>query len=257
MAEHIQRIKLSPQARFFYGLIGVIGELLITAAVFIGMFAVWQLYYTSYKVEGPRQERVAHFAQQHAPKTVQLGEKRYDEPPKVDQPGWEVEYGLLHIPSWDWMRISITEGISNASLAQANATHYEDTAQPGELGNFSVAAHRRTYGDNFRYIDRLKDGDQVIVETADNYYVYTFKWNEIVDAEAEDNHRVIAPVIDDVTFTKAPTERWMTMTSCHPEWSNYERFIAHLKFEYWTPKSTGIAEALKDAPYYQDAAKEK
>lgn len=257
MAEHIQRIKLSPSARIFYGIIGVIGELLITAAIFIGMFAVWQLYYTSYKVEGPRLERIAQFAEQHAPPTVKVGEKRTDEPPSVGKPGWNEEYAVLHVPLWDYMRISVTEGIDDGSLAQANATHYEDTAQPGELGNYSVAAHRRTYGDNFRWIDRLKDGDQVVVESPENYYVYTMKWHEIVDAEAEDNHRVIAPVIDDVTRTKIPTERWMTMTTCHPEWSNYERYITHLKFEYWTPKSTGIPEALKDAPYYQDQAKEQ
>lgn len=257
MAKHIRRVKVSPFAAFVYGLIGVIGELLITAAVVIAMFAVWQLYYTSYKVEGPRLERVAQFAEANKPASAKVGEKRYDNPPEVPVAGWEQEFGLLHIPTWDWMRISVTEGISNASLAQANATHYEGTAQPGAIGNFSVAAHRRTYGDNFRYIDRLKDGDQVIVETADNYYVYTFKWNEIVSAYAEDNHRVIAPVIGDVTRMEQPTERWMTMTTCHPEWSNYERFIAHLKFEYWTPKSTGVAEPLKDAPYYVDQAKEK
>lgn len=255
MAKHIRRVKLSPAAKITYGIIGVIGELLITAAVFIGLFAFWQLYYTSYKVEGPRLERVQHFAEQHAPKVKQAGEKRFDTPPPIDKPSWDQEYGLLHIPSWDWMRISVTEGISDASLAQANATHYQNSAQPGELGNFSVAAHRRTYGDNFRYIDRLKDGDRVVVETANTYYVYTYKWNEIVSAYAEDNHRVIAPVIDDVTHALAPTERWMTMTTCHPEWSNYERFIAHLKLEYWTPKESGIPEALIDAPYYNENGK--
>ncbi len=251
MAEHIKREKLTSTQRFFYGLIGVFGELLITASVFIAMFAVWQLYWTTYQVSGPREERVANFAQAHAPKEVKVGEKRTDEPPAIPAPVWNEEYALLHFPSWDWMRMPLTQGTDDGSLAQANATHYEDSAQPGELGNFSVAAHRRTYGDNFRWIDRLKEGDKVVVESAENYYVYTFKWNEIVSAYAEDNYKVIAPVIGDATLSQIPTERWMTMTSCHPEWSNYERFIAHLQFEYWTPKSTGVAEALTDAPYYK------
>lgn len=251
MAEHIQRTKLSPAARVFYGLIGVIGELLITAAVFIAMFAVWQLYWTTYEVAGPREERVHEFAEAHKPSVVKIGEKRTDEPPAIPEPKWNEAYGVLHFPTWDWMRMPLTQGIDDGSLAKANATHYEDTAQPGQLGNFSVAAHRRTYGDNFRWIDRLKEGDKVVVEVADNYFVYTFKWNQIVSAYAEDNYKVISPVINDPTLTVVPNERWMTMTSCHPEWSNYERFIAHLQFEYWTPKSTGIPEALADAPYYK------
>lgn len=251
MAEHIQRRKISPGAKIMYGIIGIIGELLITAAIFIALFAVWQLYYTTYKVAGPRDQRVEMFAEQHAPATVQVGEKRYDNPPPVPQVQWNQEYGLLHFPTWDWQRMPMTHGTDDGSLANANATHYETTAQPGEIGNFSVAAHRRTYGDNFRWIDRLKDGDQVVVEVADTYYVYTFKWNEIVSAYAEDNYKVISPVIGDVTLEEQPTERWMTMTSCHPEWSNYERFAAHLKFDYWTPKSTGVPEALAKAPYYQ------
>lgn len=252
MAEHIRRRELSPGAKFLFGLIGVVGELLITAAVFIALFAVWQLYYTSYKVEAPRQERIAHFAQQHAPKIVKIGEKRTDDPPAIQKPGWSAEYGILHVPSWDWMRISVTEGIDDVSLANGNSTHYEDSAQPGEIGNFSVAAHRRTYGDNFRWIDRLKEGDKVVVEAENSYYVYTFKWNQIVSAYDEDNYRVVSPVINDSTRLEVPTERWMTMTTCHPEWGNYERFIAHLKFEYWTPKDTGIPEDLANAPYYKE-----
>ncbi|RRC95410.1 class E sortase [Schaalia canis] len=255
MAEHVRRRPpLSPAARVFYGTIGVIGELLITAAVVVALFAFWQLYYTSYKVEGPRQERIAEFATKHKPAVTNEGERRTDDPPPVATPALGETYGLIHFPTWDWMRTPLTQGTAQLDLDNGNAGHYADSAQPGEIGNFSVAGHRRTSGENFRWIDRLKDGDKVIVEVADTYYVYSMKRAQIVGAEEEGNERVIAPVIDDPTFSLVPSERWMTMTSCHPEWSNYERYIAHLQFEYWTPKSTGVPAELVAAPYNKPAA---
>ena len=56
------------------------------------------------------------------------------------------------------------------------------TTQPGGVGNFSVAGHRRTYGNNFRWIDRLTQGDKVVVEVDDRYLVYSMVSSEIIDA---------------------------------------------------------------------------
>jgi sortase A len=40
----------------------------------------------------------------------------------------------------------------------------------------------------------------------------------------------------------------MTMTTCHPEYGNSERYIVHLRFESWTPKDTGVPQELADEP---------
>jgi sortase A len=66
----------------------------------------------------------------------------------------------------------IVEGIDKELLDQALAGHYPDTQQVGEVGNFALAGHRRTYGDSFRYVNELQTGDQIIVETAQAWYVY-------------------------------------------------------------------------------------
>ena len=50
--------------------------------------------------------------------------------------------------------------------------------------------------------------------------------------------RDIAPVPDESGVE--PTERMMTMTTCHPMWSARERYIVHLVFDYWMPVSDGI-----------------
>ena len=160
---------------------------------------------------------------------------------------WQV-YGLVHVPTWDWMKIPLAEGTTSYVLDQGWAGHYDMTTQPGGVGNFSVAGHRRTYGNNFRWIDRLSQGDKVVVEVDDHYLVYSMVSSEIIDATDPTQMRVVAPVIDDESWSETPTERWMTMTTCHPEYGNWQRYIVHLKFESWTPKDTGVPAELVDEP---------
>ena len=249
MAEHVRAGARDAGGRrrgggLLVGLMGVVGEILITAAVVLALFAVWQLYWTTWEVEGPRAQQVAQFEQEHAA-AEGLGERHTDDPPAVQPPADGAVYGVLHVPSWDWMKMPLAQGTTNAVLDLGYAGHYEETAQPGEIGNFSVAGHRRTYGNNFRHIDRLAQGDKVVVEVADTYYVYRVETHEIVSPDAV---WVVAPVPGDKTFSEQPTQRWMTMTTCHPEYSNTERYIVHLLFESWTPKSTGVPQELLDEP---------
>ena len=246
MGEHVRRAPTRKPAPI--SLIGVIGELLITCAVILGLFAVWQLYWTSYQVEGPRAAAVQSFSQAHAPATNKVGERRIDDPPTVDSAALGSLYGVLHVPSWNWMKIPLGEGIGASVIDNGWAGHYEQTAQAGQVGHFSVAAHRRSYGNSFRLIDLLHEGDKVVVELNDHYVVYTYSSHEIVPADDETNIRVIAPVPGDLSFTQTPTQRIMTMTTCNPEYGNSERYIVHLTFDSWTPKSTGGPAELAQEP---------
>ena len=77
--------------------------------------------------------------------------------------------------------------------------------------------------------------------------------NEIVETiectvTVKEIQKKVAPVIDDESWSEVPTERWMTMTTCHPEYGNWQRYIVHLKFESWTPKDTGVPAELVDEP---------
>ncbi|MRT44425.1 class E sortase, partial [Xylella fastidiosa subsp. multiplex] len=69
-------------------------------------------------------------------------------------------------------------GVSNKKvLDKGMVGHYSEgrlkTAMPSaKTGNFALAGHRNTHGEPFRYINRLKKGDDVVVETQDEYYVY-------------------------------------------------------------------------------------
>src|SRR6266545_603033 len=46
------------------------------------------------------------------------------------------------------------------------------TARPGELGIMMLTAYNDTYGELFRYLDKLYTGDEIIVYTANRNYTY-------------------------------------------------------------------------------------
>ena len=155
MGEHVAPASPTSKKRsnIFWNIVGVIGELLITFAFIVGLFSVWQLYWTTYEVSGQVSQTIASYEEEHQPSKRTLGEVRTDDPPEFTREVGDGEvYGLVHVPTWDWMKIPLAEGTTSYVLDQGWAGHYDMTTQPGGVGNFSVAGHRRTYGNNFRWI---------------------------------------------------------------------------------------------------------
>ena len=98
--------------------------------------------------------------------------------------------------------------------------HYPGTALPGEIGNFSVAGHRATNGEPFAYLDQLREGDAVVVETGTTWYTYVVSRERIVQPTQVG---VILPVPGHPD--KVPTKEKLTLTTCNPRWASYERLI--------------------------------
>lgn len=67
--------------------------------------------------------------------------------------------------------VPILDGTSDTVLATGFG-HYSDTAGPGEVGNFAIAAHRVTHGQPLRDMPDLRAGDLVLVDTARTTYTY-------------------------------------------------------------------------------------
>lgn len=68
-------------------------------------------------------------------------------------------------------RMPIFKGTSDEVLAKGFG-QFKESANPGESGNFALAAHRVTHGEPLRDIEKLRVGDQIIVDTIDFHYVY-------------------------------------------------------------------------------------
>ena len=228
------RSKKSGKALYLFSLA------MLALAIALGSVALWQTFGSDIQAGQQRASEVKNFHKVTCVSDVAKRE-RADTPPKPKPVRDRETIGVLHVPDWKGMQIPIKEGVSGAVLDQGFAGHYPTTAREGEVGNFSVAAHRRTSGSNFRRIDTLSKGKQVVVETRDAFLVYEVTGHQIVDPK---NTSVIAPVPNKPDLT--PTERLMTMTTCHPEYGNSERYIVHLKLKYWTDKKDGKPKILSE-----------
>ena len=112
-----------------------------------------------------------------------VSERRQDEVAAALEDGWAdgsdtvtTDFGrasaILHVPRWgDDYAIPVLEGSTDEVLA-AGIGHMEDTADPGEVGNYVLAGHRVTHGEPFAEFPELQEGDRVYVETRTATYVY-------------------------------------------------------------------------------------
>ena len=84
---------------------------------------------------------------------------------------------LIRIPAFGKKYVvPVIEGTTQGILAKGYG-HFEDTADPGEVGNYALAAHRVTHGEPLRRMPELRPGDTVIVETVDATYTYELDTN--------------------------------------------------------------------------------
>lgn len=246
----------SATGRVAYGVVGVLGELLITFGILLFAFLVWQLWWTD--VEGNRAQagivdeitrQAVPTADPTAPAGPAVATRHTDEPPVMAEPAHATTFATMRVPRWEGEpERPISQGTDKAGvLDRLGVGHYDGAAMPGDLGNFAVAAHRTTYAKPFNRVAELKKGDAVVVRTAtggggpgsDTWYVYKVVSTQVV---APSQVSVIAPVPGEPGAT--PTERYMTMTTCHPMFSARERFVVHSVLDYWAPVSEGVPEEL-------------
>ena len=209
--------------------VGWTGEVLLTLGVLLLLFAAWQLWWTdltSNRAQGAIVQTLEdEFARERTPAPVPAN----GIPAGIGKDG---AFAVVRIPRFgaDYAR-PLIEGTDRPVLA-LGIGHYVGTAGPGQVGNFSIAGHRTTYGRPFHDVDRLADGDRVVVETAATVFVYEVTSREIV---RPDDVGVIAPVPGDPAGT--PKEALLTMTSCHPKYSATQRFVVHGRLVESVPRA--------------------
>jgi sortase A len=197
-------------------------QLGLTAGVVVLLVVGFQTYGTDY-FSGRQQEQVADDLRDDWNQRSITGR---------EQPDFGEGFAFLHIPQFgaDWSR-AVVEGVELEDL-EAAPGHYPDTAMPGEVGNFAVAGHRNGNGSPFNDLDELEPGDSVIVETVAMWFTYVVMRNEIVSPS---NSTVILPVPGHPNAE--PTEAYLTLTTCHPEFSSEERLIVHALLEQAVSKT--------------------
>jgi sortase A len=212
----------------------MVGEVFITTGVLMLLFVTYQLWWSNV-----RAHEQAGSATQHLQQDWANGKRN----PGSFAPGQG--FAILHIPKLDVVA-PIAEGTSKTNvLDRGMVGHYGEaplkTAMPdAKTGNFALAGHRNTHGEPFRYINRLKPGDNIVVETQDDYYVY--KMTSILPVTSPANTSVLDPIPKGSTFT-APG-RYITLTTCTPEFTSKYRMIVWGKMVEDRPRSKGKPDAL-------------
>lgn len=250
-----------------YVVIRTIGELLITAGLVILLFVFYTLYVTNW-TSARKQDDAA----------VAL-EEGWSQQRQVRIAPIEGEaFARLYIPSFgaDY-QFAVVEGVSGPDL-EIGPGHYPNTALPGEPGNFGVAGHRVGKGAPFNDLDLLNACDAIVVETASDFFVYRVlpmddqlaEWHarqrenprcaKVPSLRAANQagggpygetvgRRIVTPDRGDAVaavpyrpndpLAKADQASLLTLTTCHPQFSDRERMIIHAVLTNQQSKSEG------------------
>ncbi|PZH06867.1 class E sortase [Streptomyces sp. NTH33] len=212
----------------------IIGEVFITTGVVMLLFVTYQLWWTNVRAHAQAGSEANQLQNEWA-----SGKRN----PGAFEPGQG--FALLHIPKLDVV-VPVAEGISKSKvLDKGMVGHYAEgalnTAMPeAKTGNFGLAGHRNTHGEPFRYINRLSPGDAIVVETQDTYFVY--KMASMLPVTPPANTSVLDPVPKGSGFTKPG--RYITLTTCTPEFTSKYRLIVWGKMVEERPRSKGKPDAL-------------
>jgi sortase A len=210
------------------------GELLITLGVVMILFVVYQLWWTNVRADQYAQGQASTLEHQWGG-----GSTAGSHPPYPDSVPAGTRFAIIYIPKLD-VKTPIAEGTDKESILDNGLVgHYtgaQETAFPwAPSGNFALAGHRNTHGEPFRYLPRLVPGDKIVVETAYDWFTYVV--TSSLPQTSPNNVSVIAPVPPQSGFTGPG--RYITLTTCTPEFTSTYRMAVWGKLVEDLPKSSG------------------
>jgi sortase A len=122
----------------------------------------------------------------------------------------------IQIPAID-VDVPVVQGDGWEELKKGVAQHI-GSANPGKKGNVVLSGHNDIFGEVFRYLDKLKPGDEIILLTNQRSYTYLVVDTKIVDPT-------------DV-YVMAPTEQpTVTLISCYPYLVDKQRIAVSAKLQ--------------------------
>lgn len=221
-----------------------VSELCITVGTVIVLFVVYVLFWTGVKADDVMGDQIDLLQDQWAKGSVEQpratgGAEATPAGPAPYRSG--KPFAIMYIPrlGFTWNK-PVLEGTSVGTLKKGLG-HYARTAQLGEKGNFSVAGHRRTYGDPFKDFPELRRGDAVVLTDGTTWFTYRIDKGpyKTVPSDVE----VIDPVPRKSGYTRSG--RYLTLTTCDPEWGHSHRLIVWAHLDSTQPVEAGKPQALR------------
>jgi sortase A len=228
---------------FGWRMLGLAAKLLLALSAVCALYVVWQTWWT-----GVQSRHVQSVQSQSSGWTMPEGETRVampqaGEPPVQPETAAHADLiAQVYIPRFGdrWER-NVVQGTDMEQLNRQGMGHYETSQMPGQVGNTAYAGHRGGYGSPLGDIDKIQDGDAIILRTRDYWYVYHASGHEIVTPDRVDT------VSSNPENPGTPaTKRMLTLTSCDPKYSAPapRRWITHAVLGYWARASDGIPAEL-------------
>ena len=201
-----------------------IGVGLILAGLGVLAYVAWQFFGTNI---------VAHQKQQKiVEKTESVWRSQGSAGASGTAQGVELDgaQALVRIPRFGKGYVMpVQAGVSERVLAEGYG-HFPRTADPGQVGNYAIAAHRVTHGEPLRDMPELRPGDTVEVETRRATYTYRLD---------TDPNKLIVTFADVWVIDALPTnprggvqpaqragQRLITLTTCAELFHTDNRMIA-------------------------------
>ncbi|MFD3939047.1 class E sortase [Streptomyces sp. NPDC058611] len=135
-------------------------------------------------------------------------------------------YAVLRVPRLG-LSVPVARGVDKRTvLDKGYAGQYPGTAAPGARGNFALAGHRNTHGEPFRYLNRLRPGDELLVDVRGRRYTYVV--GKVLGETTERDTGVIAPVPRSVVkpeYGYSEPGAYITLTTCTPEYTSRYRLV--------------------------------
>ncbi|MGW0662430.1 class E sortase [Streptodolium elevatio] len=233
----------STRSRVVTGVATGVGEVAMTLGLVLVLFVVYTKWWTN--VVGDRNAARETTQLQEQWDQAAIGDEPLPQPDPREPDGFAPGKGfaVLYIPKLG-VKVPVAQGTDKYKVLDKGLTgHYTNpkTAMPWDKqGNFAVAGHRNTHGEPFRYINKLKTGDEIVVETATVYYTYT------VFAQLPETSPRNIGVIDPIPKNSGKTKpgRYITLTTCTPDGASTFRLIVWGEMKEERPRSEGKPDAL-------------
>ncbi|POX54961.1 class E sortase [Streptomyces sp. Ru72] len=222
-------------------IVRTVSELCVTVGALIVLFVVYVVFWTGVKADGAMNDQIDRLQKQWAKEAVRTSAA----PTGAASPGGPGPYAagrpfaVMSVPrfGFTWNK----PVLEDTAVDKKGLGHYRGAARLGQVGNFAVAGHRRTYGDPFKDFPRLRPGDAVVLTDGTTWFTYRIDKGpyKTVPSDVE--------VIDPVPRTSGYTRpgRYLTLTTCDPEWGHSHRLIVWAHLDSTQPAEAGKPAALR------------
>lgn len=147
--------------------------------------------------------------------------------------------GLLRVERFgEDYEVPIVPGFDKGALARG-AGLYEKGAKPGEIGNFAIAGHRVTHGEPFRDFLKLREGDEIVVETRTKIFTYVLRNNGDDITVDFTTSWPLQAVPELGKANQRPVEPLLTMLTCSELFNTRNRQVAIGELLQTIDKKTG------------------